>query len=243
MEWITDSQIWISLITLTALEIILGIDNIVVISLLSSKLPVERQRSARMTGIGLAVITRILFLLSITWIASLTDPLLHLFGHPISARDMILIIGGLFLIWKGTHEIHAAFDSTHDKASVSGKSTMAAVVTQILVLDIIFSIDSVITAVGMAQEVGVMIAAVIIALMLMLVASEAISAFIHRHPSLKILALSFLLMIGLTLVAEGMSFHIPKGYIYFAMGFSAAVETLNIMTGTRRAKRSSSSRS
>jgi predicted tellurium resistance membrane protein TerC len=236
MEWITDSQVWLSLITLTALEIILGIDNIVVISLLTNKLPHEQQPKARKIGIGLALITRILFLLSIAWLASLTIPLFSLFNINFSVRDLILIVGGLFLLYKGTHEIHVMFEKEDKQTIVKVRATFAAVITQIILFDIVFSIDSVITAIGMAQKLGVMIAAIVIAMILMLVASTAISNFIHLHPSLKMLALSFLLMIGVTLTAEGMEFHIPKAYIYFAMGFSGFVETLNIISGSRRQK-------
>jgi predicted tellurium resistance membrane protein TerC len=209
MEWIMDSQVWISLITLTVLEIILGIDNIVVISLLTNKLPHEQQPKARKIGIGLALFTRILFLLSIAWLASLTIPLFTLFDISFSVRDLILIAGGLFLLYKGTHEIHGIFEKEHKQSLAKVKATFAAVVTQIILFDIVFSIDSVITAIGMAQKLGVMIAAIVIAMVLMLVASTAISNFIHHHPSLKMLALSFLLMIGVTLTAEGMEFHIP----------------------------------
>ena len=236
MEWMMDSQIWISLITLTALEIILGIDNIVVISLLTSKLPYERQPKARQIGIGLALITRVLLLLSIAWLASLTTPLFSLFNISFSIRDLILIAGGLFLLYKGTHEIHGMFEREESRALAQIKTTFTAIVMQIILFDIVFSIDSVITAIGMAQKLGVMIAAIVIAMILMLVASTTISTFIHRHPSLKMLALSFLLMVGVTLTAEGMEFHIPKAYIYFAMGFSGLVEALNILSGTRREK-------
>ena len=236
MEWIIDSQIWLSLITLTALEIILGIDNIVVISLLTSKLPHKQQPKARKIGISLALITRILFLLSIAWLASLTIPLFTVFNINFSVRDLILIAGGLFLLYKGTHEIHGMFEreDTHKTAKV--KATFVAVITQIILFDIVFSIDSVITAIGMVQKLGVMIAAIVIAMILMLIASTAISNFIHHHPSLKMLALSFLLMVGVSLTAEGMEFYIPKAYIYFAMGFSGFVETLNIVSGIRRHK-------
>ena len=237
MEWIMDSQVWISLITLTALEIILGIDNIVVISLLTGKLPYEQQSKARQIGIGLALITRILFLLSIAWLAGLTIPLFSLFNINFSVRDLILIAGGLFLLYKGTHEIHGMFESSDKQKVAKVQATFLAVVMQIILFDIVFSIDSVITAIGMAQKLGVMIAAIIIAMILMLVASTAISNFIRLHPSLKMLALSFLLMVGVTLTAEGMEFHIPKAYIYFAMGFSGFVETLNILSGTRRQKK------
>lgn len=234
MEWITDPQIWISLATLTALEIILGIDNIVVISILSNKLPHAQQASARSIGIGLALITRILLLLSIVWLAGLTAPLFTLLDNAISVRDLIMLGGGLFLLVKGTHEIHGVFEKEEDIRPLQGKNSFNAIVTQIVALDIVFSLDSVITAIGMAQKTGVMVAAVIIALVIMLVAAGTISAFIHKHPSLKMLALSFLLMVGVTLVAEGLEFHFPKGYIYFAMAFSGIVETLNLLSGNRK---------
>jgi len=236
MQWILDSQIWIGLITLTALEIILGIDNIVVVSLLAGKLPYEQQQKARQIGIGLALATRLILLLCIAWLASLTMPLFSLFRVTFSVRDLILIAGGLFLLYKGTHEIHRMFERDEEQTSPTARATFAAVVSQIILFDIVFSIDSVITAIGMAQKLGVMIAAIVIAMVLMLVASTAISTFIDRHPSLKMLALSFLLMVGVTLTAEGMEFHIPKAYIYFAMGFSGFVEALNILSGTRRRK-------
>ena len=235
MAWLFDSQTWIALITLTALEIILGIDNIVVISILSQKLAQSRQAKARSIGLGLALITRILLLLSLTWLAGLTAPLFSVAGLNISARDLILIAGGLFLLWKATREIHHAMEIPEAEARPKLVATMAGVIVQIILLDIVFSLDSVITAIGMAQDVKVMIAAIVIAIFIMLLGSGAISGFIQQHPSVKILALSFLLLIGVTLIAEGFSLHIPKGYIYFAMGFSAAVETINLMTGHRRA--------
>lgn len=234
MEWINDPQIWISLATLTALEIILGIDNIVVISILSNKLPHAQQASARSIGIGLALITRIMLLLSIVWLAGLTAPLFTLLNNEISVRDLIMLGGGLFLLVKGTHEIHGVFEKEEEGSFIRGKCSFNAVVTQIVALDIVFSLDSVITAIGMAQKTGVMVAAVIIALVIMLVAAGTISAFIHKHPSLKMLALSFLLMVGVTLIAEGLEFHFPKGYIYFAMAFSGVVETLNLIAGNRK---------
>jgi predicted tellurium resistance membrane protein TerC len=234
MEWITDSQVWISLATLTVLEIILGIDNIVVISILAQKLPQGQQARARSIGIGLALITRILLLLGIVWLASLTAPLFTVLGHQISTRDLIMIGGGLFLLVKGTREIHSVFEKEEDVASIKGKNSFSAIILQIVLLDIVFSLDSVITAVGMAQHIGVMVAAVVLALMLMLLASGVISTYIHQHPSLKMLALSFLMMVGITLIAEGLAFHIPKGYIYFAMGFSGMVETLNLLAGSRK---------
>ena len=234
MEWISDPQIWISLATLTALEIILGIDNIVVISILSNKLPHAQQASARSIGIGLALITRILLLLSIVWLAGLTAPLFTVLNNKISVRDLIMLGGGLFLLVKGTHEIHGVFEKEEEESFIRGKCSFNAVVTQIVALDIVFSLDSVITAIGMAQKTGVMVAAVIIALVIMLVAAGTISTFIHKHPSLKMLALSFLLMVGVTLIAEGLEFHFPKGYIYFAMAFSGLVETLNLLAGNRK---------
>ncbi len=234
MEWITDSQIWISLATLTVLEIILGIDNIVVISILANKLPGEQQGRARSIGLGLALITRILLLLGIVWLASLTAPLFTVLNNQISMRDIIMLGGGLFLLVKGTHEIHGVFEQEEKNASTKGGISFFSVIIQIVLLDIVFSLDSVITAVGMAQQLGVMIAAVVLALLVMLLASGTISSFIHKHPSLKMLALSFLLMVGVTLIAEGLEFHIPKGYIYFAMGFSGLVETLNLLSGSRK---------
>jgi len=236
MEWIFDINVWTALITLTVLEIILGIDNIVIISILTSKLPLHQQAKARQIGIGLAIITRILFLLSLVWLASLTTTLFTIFSNDISMRDLILIVGGLFLLYKATHEIHGVMEVRMDERKPKVLAAFGGVVMQILVFDIIFSLDSVITAIGMAQQVGVMIAAVVIAMLMMLVASGSISAFIEKHPSLKMLALSFLLMIGVTLIAEGFDLHIPKGYIYFAMGFSGFVETMNILAATRRAR-------
>ena len=234
MEWITDSQIWISLATLTVLEIILGIDNIVVISILAQKLPQTQRARARTVGISLALITRILLLLGIVWLASLTAPLFTVLNKDVSTRDLIMIGGGLFLLVKATHEIHGVFEKEEDGAAIKGKNSFTAIIVQIVLLDIVFSLDSVITAVGMAQQTGVMIAAIVLALMLMLLASGVISSYIHQHPSLKMLALSFLLMVGVTLIAEGLAFHIPKGYIYFAMGFSGMVETLNLLAGGRK---------
>jgi len=236
MEWISDINVWTALITLTVLEIILGIDNIVVISILTSKLPLHQQAKARQIGIGLAIITRILFLLSLVWLASLTTTLFTIFSNDISMRDLILIVGGLFLLYKATHEIHGVMEIRADERKPNVLAACGGVVMQILVFDIIFSLASVITALGMAQQVGVMIAAVVIAMLMMLVASGSISAFIEKHPSLKMLALSFLLMIGVTLIAEGFDLHIPKGYIYFAMGFSGCGETMNILAATRRAR-------
>lgn len=238
MQWMFSSEVWISLATLTLLEVILGIDNIIVISILSGKLPRERQKAARSMGLMLALVTRVLLLLSIVWLARLTNPLFTIFDNEISVRDIILISGGLFLMVKATHEIHGSIEKGEEAdRKVKAAERFHSVIIQIVLLDIVFSLDSVITAVGMASKVGVMIAAVIIAIVIMLLASGTISDFIHRHPSLKILALSFLMMVGVTLTAEGAGFHIPKGYIYFAMGFSGLVETINLAAGHRKKAR------
>jgi predicted tellurium resistance membrane protein TerC len=227
MDWLTDPQIWIALVTLTALEIVLGIDNVIFISILSSKLPKEEQARARQTGLGLALIMRILLLLSLGWVMGLKTPLFSVLSHPVSGRDLILILGGLFLIAKSTHEIHDKLEGEEGHASVRVAPSFASVITQILLLDIVFSLDSVITAVGMAEHVGVMIAAVIIAVLFMLAFSGTISAYTERHPTVKVLALAFLILIGVNLMADGLGQHIPKGYTYFAMAFSVAVEALN----------------
>jgi predicted tellurium resistance membrane protein TerC len=234
MALLSDPQSWLALLTLTVLEIILGIDNIVVISILSGHLPAERQPLARRLGLSLALISRLLLLLSLSWLAGLTKPLFSLFQLDISFRDLILIGGGLFLLAKGTREIHHSLEVKEEEQRLKRVVTLAGVITQIILLDLIFSLDSVITAIGMAQKVEIMAAAIVIAVMVMLAGSGPISRFIHRHPSVKILALSFLLLIGVTLIAEGFSLHIPKGYLYFAMGFSGLVETINLAAGHRR---------
>ena len=226
MDWLSDPQVWISLLTLTGLEIVLGIDNVIFISILAGKLPAEQQPKARQLGLSLALLTRIALLASIAWIAKLTNPLFAVLGHGVSGRDLILIIGGLFLIVKSTMEIHDKLEGEEGHASAKVAASFARVIVQIMLLDIVFSLDSVITAVGMAQHLAVMIAAVILAMGVMLLAAGAISDFGNKHPTLKILALSFLLLIGTTLIAEGMGFHIPKGYVYFAMAFSFGVEML-----------------
>jgi len=229
MDWISDPQIWISLVTLTGLEIVLGIDNIIFISILAGKLPKEEQDKARKLGLLLALVTRILLLASIAWIAKLTTPLFTAFGQGVSGRDLILILGGLFLVAKSTHEIHDKLEGEDGGANpTKAASKFGAVLVQIMLLDVVFSLDSVITAVGMAQQLGVMIAAVVLAMGVMLLAASSISNFVNRHPTLKILALSFLILIGVTLVAEGTGAHVGKGYIYFAMAFSFAVELLNL---------------
>jgi predicted tellurium resistance membrane protein TerC len=226
--WAGSAEGWIALATLTVLEIVLGIDNIVFISILAGKLRPEERGRARRLGLSLAMIIRILLLLSITWVMSLTAPIFSLLEQEISGRDLILIIGGLFLLAKSTIEIHDKLEGAEGHASVKVVASFAAVIFQILLLDIVFSLDSVITAVGMAEDVSVMIIAVVVAVGVMLLSAGAISDFVERHPTVKILALSFLLLIGVSLVAEGLDQHIPKGYIYFAMAFSVFVEMVNL---------------
>jgi predicted tellurium resistance membrane protein TerC len=228
MEWLTTPETWISLISLTVLEIVLGIDNVVFIAILAGKLPPEQREKARRLGLSLALITRILLLLSITWIMGLKAELFRVFNHGFSGRDLILLAGGLFLLAKATMEIHEKLEGEDGRVSRKTAPTFASVITQILLLDLVFSLDSVITAVGMARLVGVMVAAVVIAVGFMLVFSARISRFIEKHPTLKMLALSFLLLIGVVLVADGLGQHINKGYIYFAMAFSVFVEVLNL---------------
>jgi predicted tellurium resistance membrane protein TerC len=228
MEWITDPQLWVALLTLTALEVVLGIDNVIFISILAGKLPSNQQPRARTIGLGLAMLTRIGLLLSITWIMRLTEPLFAVFGNEISGRDIILIAGGLFLLAKSTHEIHQKLEGEEGGNAVRAKASFNGVIIQIMLLDIVFSFDSVITAVGMTSQLGIMIAAVVVAVIFMMFFSGMVSNFVHRHPTVKMLALSFLLLIGVALIAEGFDQHISKGYIYFAMAFSVFVEMLNI---------------
>jgi predicted tellurium resistance membrane protein TerC len=228
MAWLSDPAIWIAFLTLTALEIVLGIDNIIFISILSGKLPPEQQNKARLLGLGLAMVMRILLLLTLAWIIRLVAPLFTVLGQEISGRDLILIVGGLFLIGKATFEIHEKLEGEHGEKANRIAPSFASVIFQILLLDIVFSLDSVITAVGMVKEVEVMIAAVVVAVIFMMFFAGPISRFVERHPTIKMLALSFLLLIGVTLVAEGFEQHISKGYIYFAMAFSVLVEMLNI---------------
>ena len=228
MDWITDPQAWIAFVTLTALEIVLGVDNVVFISILAGKLPIEQREKARRLGLGLAMFMRILLLMSIAWVVRLTAPLFSVLTQEISGRDLILLVGGLFLLAKSTHEMHSQLEGEEGHSSARVAASFVSVIIQILLLDIIFSLDSVITAVGMADDLGVMITAVIVAVGFMLVFSGSVSRFVDKHPTIKMLALSFLLMIGVSLVAEALEFHIPKGYIYFAMAFSICVEVLNI---------------
>ena len=228
MEWLSNPESWIALLTLTVLEVVLGIDNVIFISILAGKLPQNEQGKARKVGLSLAMLIRLALLASIAWIARLTTPLFAVLGKDISGRDLILLVGGLFLLAKATHEIHEKLEGVEGEESAKVRASFTGVLIQILLLDIVFSLDSVITAVGMANELVIMMAAVVIAVGVMLFAAGPISDFVSRHPTVKMLALSFLLLIGMSLVAEGFGQHISKGYIYFAMGFSVFVEMLNL---------------
>jgi len=229
MDWLTSPENLVALFTLTALEIVLGIDNIIFIAILSAKLPVAVQNRARLIGLAIAMVTRVLLLLSITWIMRLTTPLFSLLERDFSGRDLILIAGGLFLLAKSTLEIHEKLEGEeHEHKAAKGVAKFGAVVFQIVLLDIVFSLDSVITAIGLSNHVAIMITAVVIAVIFMMVFSKSISDFVDKHPTIRMLALSFLLLIGISLVGEGLEFHIPKGYIYFAMAFSVGVEMLNL---------------
>ncbi len=228
MDWITDPQAWAGFATLTVLEIVLGIDNIIFISILAGKLPREQQGRARFIGLGLAMVMRILLLFSLSWIIRLTAPLFEVLGQEISGRDLVLLLGGLFLIAKATHEIHERLEGEEGHGPARAAPSLGSVLIQIMLLDIVFSLDSVITAVGMVDEIGVMVAAVVVAVAFMMVFAKPVSDFVERHPTVKMLALSFLILIGVSLVAESFDQHIPKGYIYFAMAFSVMVEVLNL---------------
>jgi predicted tellurium resistance membrane protein TerC len=228
LELLSDPNAWAALVTLTVLEIVLGIDNIIFISILAGKLPPDKQKKARQIGLLLAMLTRIALLFSIAWVVRLTDPLFNLFGKAYSGRDLILIGGGLFLLAKATHEIHDKLEGEEGRVSAKVFPSFSAVIVQIMLLDIVFSLDSVITAVGMAKDLWVMVTAVIVAVAIMMFSSTTVSNFVNDHPTVKMLALSFLLLIGTTLIAEGYGVHIPKGYVYFAMGFSVFVEFLNL---------------
>jgi predicted tellurium resistance membrane protein TerC len=236
---LTDPQAWAALVTLSALEIVLGIDNVVFISVLVTRLEPARQRRARQVGLSLALVFRIALLFALTWLAALTAPIVTILGNGISWRDVILIGGGLFLIGKATHEMHAEVEGPHDDgrpASAAG-AAFSAVIVQIVVIDLVFSIDSIVTAIGMAQDIRIMVAAVLIAVAVMYAASGPVSTFIEAHPTTKVLALAFLVLIGVALVADGFDFHVPRGYIYFAMAFSGAVEAVNIAAQRRRRRR------
>lgn len=236
MEWIANPQAWVALATLTALEIVLGVDNIVFISVLVGRLPAHRRDKARTMGLALAMVTRILLLLTLTWIMTLIAPLFSILGREISGRDLILIGGGLFLLAKSTHEIHANLEGKEEQSERKARHKFVSVLIQIAVLDIIFSLDSVITAVGLADHVPVMILAIIIAVGVMMLSARVIGNFVDRHPTIKILALSFLILVGFSLMGEGLDLHIPKGYIYFAMAFSLSVEILNLRLRERTIK-------
>ena len=235
MEWLTDPQAWIALVTLTALEIVLGVDNIIFISILVGRLPQEQRNRARILGLGFAMITRIGLLLSLAWVMTLTEPLVTI-GRSISGRDLILIGGGLFLLWKSVHEVHNSLEGEPDEQTAAGaaRATFATVIVQIGIIDIVFSLDSVITAVGMVSEVPIMVLAIVAAVGVMMFAAKPIGEFVDRHPTIKMLALSFLVLVGMALIAEGWGYPIPKGYIYFAMAFSVAVEMLNLKVRARR---------
>ncbi|MBA3379702.1 MAG: TerC family protein [Chloroflexota bacterium] len=228
MDWISDPTIWTALLTLTALEIVLGVDNVIFISILSNKLPEAQRDKARLVGLGAAMGMRIALLFAISWLVGLTEPWFEVFGQEISGRDMILLIGGLFLLYKATTELHEKLEGPEVNKAAAGATSFASVIAQIMILDIVFSLDSVITAVGMADDIGVMVAAVVIAVGVMMIAAKPLSEFVQAHPTVKVLALAFLLLIGMSLVAEGFGHHIPKGYIYSAMAFSVIVEMINL---------------
>jgi predicted tellurium resistance membrane protein TerC len=234
MEWLLDPQAWIALATLTALEIVLGVDNIIFISILVGRLPQSDRQRGRVVGLALAMLTRILLLLTLAWIMTLTRPLLELAGRSVSGRDLILFGGGLFLLWKSVHEIHNALECEAGQAAGARRAGFAAVIAQIAVIDIVFSLDSVITAVGMVDQVAVMVSAIVLAVAVMMFAARPIGEFVDRHPTVKMLALSFLILVGFALIAEAFNVHVPKGYIYFAMAFSVGVEMLNLRVRARR---------
>ena len=233
IEWLTSPQTWIALVTLTSLEIVLGVDNVIFVSILAGKLPAAQQPRARRVGLFLAMFMRIALLFSITWLIRLTAPLFAIAGHEFSGRDLILLAGGLFLIGKATYEIHDKLEGAEGHSSARVAASFGAVIVQVMLLDIVFSLDSVITAVGMANDLAVMVTAVVIAVGVMMWSAGAISGFVDRHPTVKILALSFLLLIGVSLMADGLQQHIPKGYIYFAMAFSVFVEMVNLRVRSR----------
>ncbi|WP_214318468.1 TerC family protein [Nonomuraea sediminis] len=233
LDWVADPQIWIGFFTLVALEIVLGIDNIIFISILAGKLPESQRDKARIMGLGAALISRLLLLLALAWVVKLTAPLFEVFGHEISGRDLILLLGGLFLLAKSVTEIGHSMELKEQDGKTRAVTSFTSVILQIMVLDVVFSLDSVITAVGMVDQLGVMVAAVIVAVLVMLFASGPIARFVDRHPSIKMLALAFLVLIGVVLIAEGLGQHVSKGYIYFAMAFSLVVELLNIRMRSR----------
>lgn len=228
MEWIFSPEAWIALLTLTTLEIVLGIDNIIFLTIIVGRMPAEQQGIGRILGLGLAMLTRIALLLSITWVMRLTNELFTIFGHAVTGRDIILLAGGLFLLAKSTHEIHQSLEGTEEVIKERSASNFVMTLIQIALIDVVFSLDSVITAIGLAEDIPVMILAIMIAVFVMIIASKTIGEFVERHPTIKMLALSFLILIGATLVAEGAGFEFPRGYVYFAMAFSVSVEILNL---------------
>ncbi|MFA7505811.1 MAG: TerC family protein [Burkholderiaceae bacterium] len=234
-EWLSDPQAWVALATLAALEIVLGIDNIIFISILVGRLPEHQRARGRIIGLSLAMIMRLLLLMSIAWIMRLTTPFFELFGQPISGRDLILVGGGLFLLWKAVHEIHHSLEVPDaDESKAPAVATFGAIMVQIALIDIVFSLDSVITAVGLVEHVSIMVIAIVLSVIIMMIGARPIGEFVDRHPTVKMLALSFLVLVGVVLIAEGFGQHIPKGYIYFAMAFSVAVEMLNIRARANR---------
>lgn len=235
-EWVTMPEAWIALATLTALEIVLGIDNIIFISILVGRLPESQRDKARTLGLVLAMVSRLLLLFSLTWVMTLTEPLFTVFSEEISGRDLILLLGGLFLLGKSTLEIHHSLEGPDETKTAIVSASFVSIIVQISILDIVFSLDSVITAVGLAEHLSVMVIAVVISVGVMLLAAKSVSEFVDKHPTIKMLALSFLILIGMTLVGEGFGFHVPKGYVYFAMAFSLTVEMLNIKVRKRRSK-------
>ena len=236
MDWLLQPEAWVALLTLTALEIVLGIDNIIFLSILVGRLPPERRQSARVLGLGLAMGSRIALLLSLTWLMSLTAPIVAVLGHEVSWRDVILIGGGAFLLAKATLEIHNSLEGEEEGPKAVQAASFGAVLVQIALIDIVFSLDSVITAVGLVQQVSIMVLAIVVAVLVMMVAAKPISDFIDTHPTVKMLALSFLIVVGVALIGEGFEFHIPRGYIYFAMAFSVVVEMLNLQVRKRTAE-------
>lgn len=234
MEWLSNPDVWIAFVTLAALEIVLGIDNIIFISILTGRLPANEQARARRIGLGLAMFMRIALVFSLAWLMRLTAPLMTIAGNELSGRDLILLLGGLFLMYKSVKEIHAKVEEAEQPEGNVRKAKFAAVIAQILVVDLVFSLDSVITAVGMVDDIRVMVAAIVASVAVMMWAAAPISNFVQKHPAVKVLALAFLIMIGMSLIGEGLDFHIPKGYIYFAMAFSVAVEAINIRIHSRQ---------
>ncbi|MBB3063323.1 TerC family protein [Microbulbifer rhizosphaerae] len=235
-EWLTSPEAWVALATLAALEIVLGIDNIIFISILVGRLPPKQRETARFVGLALAMLTRLALLFSIVWVMGLTEPLFSILGEEISGRDIILIGGGLFLLAKATHEIHNSLEGVEGKGTTVAAASFGMVLVQIAILDIVFSLDSVITAVGLVKEISIMAIAIVLAVLVMMLAAKPIGDFVDRHPTVKMLALSFLIMVGLTLIVEGFDVHVPKGYIYFAMVFSVGVEMLNLRLRKKQAK-------